>query len=303
MRLDGDLNGRTTEELSVKIAELNVYPVKSLSGISLERATLGVHGLAYDRHWMVVDQVGRFVTQRQIPGMARITVRLEDDWLVLEHPEAQPLAIALARHDGPRLTAYVWDDACQALDEGEEASRWLTAVLGDLRGSALRLVRFDDDHQRPVAARYLQGEAAHTAFADGFPYLIASRASLDALNHELQQKGLVPLPMNRFRPNIVVEGASAFAEDGWREVTASEGHYRFGLRKPCQRCKITTIDQANGIIDVPGEPLQTLIQMKTQPLRPGAYFGQNATLLDGAEQRLAVGDWLEAIPTSLVAEC
>ncbi|QPP50722.1 MULTISPECIES: MOSC domain-containing protein [Halomonadaceae] len=284
----------------MRIAELNLYPVKSLSGISLARATLGERGLAYDRHWMVVDQVGRFVTQRQMPGMARVTVRLEDDWLVLEHPEAQPLAIALARRDQPRLTAYVWDDTCQALDEGEEAGRWLTAVLGDLRGSALRLVRFDDDHRRPVESRYLQGEAAHTAFADGYPFLIASQASLDALNTALQEKGLVPLPMNRFRPNIVVDGAAAFAEDGWREVAATEGHYRFGLRKPCQRCKITTVDQTRGTIDVPGEPLQTLMQMQTQPLRPGAYFGQNATLLDGAEQRIAVGDWLEATP---VAEC
>ncbi|MGR2740580.1 MOSC domain-containing protein [Billgrantia sp. Q4P2] len=278
----------------MRVTELNLYPVKSLRGISLEQATLGVRGLAYDRNWMVVDQVGRFVTQRQMPGMARVTVRLEDDWLVLEHPEAQPLAIELARRDQPRLTAYVWDDACQALDEGEEAANWLTQVLGDLRGSRLRLVRFDDGHRRPVESRYLQGEEAHTAFADGYPFLIASTASLDALNGTLQEKGLVPLPMNRFRPNIVLEGASAFAEDGWSEVLAQDGHYRFGLRKPCQRCKITTIDQSSGTIDVPGEPLQTLIQMKTQPLRPGAYFGQNATLLSGEGVTIAVGDTLHA---------
>ncbi|WP_111412650.1 MOSC domain-containing protein [Billgrantia lactosivorans] len=276
----------------MRIKELNVYPVKSLRGIALEQATLGVRGLAYDRNWMVVDQVGRFVTQRQMPGMARVTVRLEDDWLVLEHPEAQPLAVALARRDQPRLTAYVWDDACPALDEGEEAADWLTGVLGDLRGSRLRLVRFDDGHRRPVEARHLQGEVAHTAFADGYPYLIASQGSLDALNVVLQEKGLIPLPMNRFRPNIVVEGAAAFAEDGWHEVGSVEGHYRLGLRKPCQRCKITTIDQARGTIDVPGEPLQTLIEMKTQPLRPGAYFGQNATLLAGAGESITVGETL-----------
>ncbi|NIC39316.1 MOSC domain-containing protein [Halomonas desiderata] len=278
---------------SVKISKLNVYPVKSLGGIGLEQATLGVRGLAYDRHWMVVDQVGRFVTQRQLPGMARVSVRLESDWLVLEHPEAEPLAIELASRDRPRLTAYVWDDACQALDEGAEASDWLTAVLGDLRGSSLRLVRFDEEHRRPVESRYLQGEEAHTAFADGYPFLIASQASLDALNRNLAQKGLAPLPMNRFRPNIVLEGAPDFAEDCWRELAAQDGRYRFGLRKPCQRCKITTVDQASGTIDIPGEPLQTLIQMKTQPLRPGAYFGQNATLLGGAGERVSVGDELQ----------
>lgn len=277
----------------MKISQLNLYPVKSLGGIRLEAATLDVRGLAYDRNWMVVDQVGRFVTQRQLPGMARVAVRLESDRLVLEHPAAPPLVIALARRDQPRLTAYVWDDACQALDEGEPAAEWLTQVLGDLRGSRLRLVRFDATRQRAVDARYQRGEQAHTAFADGFPFLMASQASLDALNRRLTDKGLAALPMNRFRPNIVIEGAPAFAEDGWDEVAQQAGGYRFGLRKPCQRCKITTVDQASGVIEVPGEPLQTLIEMKPLPL-PGAYFGQNATLLAGAGQTIRLGDALSA---------
>lgn len=278
----------------MKIAALYFYPVKSLAGITAEQAVLGVRGLPYDRQWMVVDMVGRFVTQRQLPAMARVTVRLEEDYLVLEHPEAEPLAIALVRREQPRLTAYVWDDACQALDEGDEAAAWLTRVLGDLRGSPLRLVRFDDEQQRPVESRYLQGETAHTAFADGYPFLIASTSSLEALNQQLVSQGKGALPMNRFRPNIVVEGAPAFAEDGWREVAAEVGAYRFGLRKPCQRCKITTVNQVTGTIEVPGEPLQTLIAMKTQPLRPGAYFGQNSTLLAGEGQLIAVGDELIA---------
>ena len=278
----------------MKIASLHFYPVKSLGGIAIERAELGVRGLPYDRQWMIVDQVGRFVSQRQLPAMARISVRLEEEWLVLEHPEAEPLAIALAWRERPRLTAYIWDDVCQAFDEGEEAMAWLTQVLGDLRGSTLRLVRFDNEQQRPVESRYLQGEAAHTAFADGYPFLIASTASLQALNGSLRQKGLDSLPMNRFRPNIVIEGASAFAEDSWQEVRAKTGSYRFGLRKPCQRCKITTVDQSSGAIEFPGEPLQTLIEMKTQPLRPGAYFGQYTTLIGGEGQLLAVGDELIA---------
>lgn len=277
----------------MKISELNVYPVKSLRGISLDKARLGVRGLDHDRRWMVVDMVGRFVTQRQLPAMARIEVQLESDALVLKHPEAKPLVIELERRDQPRLTVYVWDDACQAFDEGEAASAWLTHVLGDLRGSALRLVRFDDNQQRLVEPRYLQGEKAHTGFADGYPFLVASTASLQALNRSLEQKGLEALPMNRFRPNIVIEDSPAFAEDSWGEVSAQAGHYRFGLRKPCQRCKITTVNQSSGAIEVPGEPLQTLIEMKTQPLRPGAYFGQNATLLAGAGQAIRVGDALD----------
>lgn len=279
----------------MKIASLHFYPVKSLAGIAVEQAVLGVRGLPYDRQWMVVDMVGRFVTQRQLPAMARISVRFEEGYLMLEHPEAEPLAIALTRHEQPRLTAYVWEDACQAFDEGDAAATWLTQVLGDLRGSPLRLVRFDEAQQRPVESRYLQGETAHTAFADGYPFLVASASSLAALNQHLEPQGTGPLPMNRFRPNIVIEGAPAFAEDGWREVAAKVGTYRFGLRKPCQRCKITTVNQATGTIDVPGEPLKTLMAMKAQPLRPGAYFGQNSTLLAGEGQLIAVGDELVAV--------
>ncbi|RCV86565.1 MOSC domain-containing protein [Billgrantia montanilacus] len=275
----------------MRVTELNVYPVKSLRGISLERAVLGERGIAHDRNWMVVDDVGRFVTQRQIPAMARVAVHLECDRLLLEHPEAAPLVIELARSDQPSLTAYVWEDACRALDEGPEASEWLKNVLGDWKGSGLRLVRFAPDERRAVEPFHQQGENAHTAFADGYPFLIASKASLAALNQALQGKGLAPLPMNRFRPNIVVEGAAPFAEDGWSELGSPEG-YRFGIRKPCQRCKITTVDQSTGSIAVPGEPLKTLMELKTQPFRPGAYFGQNATLLAGAEQAIAVGDVL-----------
>ncbi|KAA0011129.1 MOSC domain-containing protein [Billgrantia pellis] len=276
------------------ITQLNVYPVKSLRGISLQQAALGVRGLAFDRHWMIVDDVGRFVTQRQMPAMARITVTLGADRLILEHPDAEPLRIELSRDDQPRLTAYVWESACQALDEGIEAKTWLAGVLGDWRGSGLRLVRFATEERRAVEPYYLQGEEAHIAFADGYPFLIATEASLAALNRTLQAKGLEALPMNRFRPNIVVAGTDAFAEDGWDSLGTADGRYRMGLRKPCQRCKITTVDQARGTIAVPGEPLQTLIEMKTQPRRPGAYFGQNATLLEGAGQTIAVGDALGA---------
>nr|WP_255762539.1 MOSC N-terminal beta barrel domain-containing protein [Halomonas alkalisoli] len=283
--------GKRHGEVDVKISGIHLYPVKSLSGITLERAVLGERGIAHDRNWMVVDDVGRFVTQRQMPAMARIAVRLESDRLLLEHPEVAPLAIELARSDQPSLTAYVWEDACRALDEGPEAAQWLNSVLGDWKGSGLRLVRFAPDERRAIDPFYQQGENAHTAFADGYPFLIASEASLAALNQALQRKGLSPLPMNRFRPNIVVEGAAPFAEDGWSELGSPEG-YRFGIRKPCQRCKITTVDQATGSIAIPGEPLKTLMEMKTQPFRPGAYFGQNATLLEGRDQFISVGDSL-----------
>ncbi|MDW7746988.1 MOSC domain-containing protein [Halomonas sp.] len=278
----------------MKITRLNIYPVKSLGGIPLDQAELGVRGLAHDRQWMVVDDIGRFVTQRQLPHMARIVESLDDEALMLSHPGAVPLRIPLQRDDQPRLPVYVWDDQCQALDEGEEAAAWLGAVLGDYQGSGLRLVRFAPDQRRNVEPHFLApGEQAHTAFADGYPFLVVSEASLAEVNRVLETKGLAPVPMERFRPSIVVDAAEPFAENGWGELSLHEGAVRLGLRKPCQRCKITTVDQATGEIAVPGEPLRTLVQMNTR-LAPGGYFGQNAILLAGEGSTLAVGDELSA---------
>ena len=280
----------------MNITQLNVYPVKSLRGISLDRAEVTERGLAHDRQWMVVDDIGRFVTQRQLPRMARIAVRLSDESLVLEHPEASPLHVPLGREDQPRLPVHVWDDQCQALDEGAEAAEWLGAVLGDFKGSGLRLVRFAPDQRRGVETQFLApGEQAHTAFADGYPFLVVSEASLAEVNRVLQAKGLAPVPMTRFRPSIVVDAAEPFAENGWGELVLQEGAVRLGLRKPCQRCKITTVDQATGQIAVPGEPLGTLVQMNTR-LAPGGYFGQNAILLAGEGRTIAVGEPAASTP-------
>ncbi len=276
----------------MQISALNVYPVKSLGAVPLDAARLTAEGLAWDRRWMVVDDVGRFVTQRQLPAMARIGVALEDGALVLSHPGAAPLRVALAGEGQPRLPVYVWEDRCDALDEGPEAAAWLRTVLGGLRGSGLRLVRFASDRQRRVEPHFLApGETAHTGFADGYPFLVVTTASLAALNRRLAAGGLAPVPMSRFRPNLVVEGAAPFAEDGWREL-AGEG-WRLGLRKPCQRCKITTVDQQSGAIPLPGEPLRTLVAMNRR-FAPGGYFGQNAILLAGDGSRLAVGDIVAA---------
>lgn len=281
----------------MKITQLNIYPVKSLRGITLDRVEIGPWGLVHDRLWMVVDDIGRFVTQRQLPHMARIEVRLEAGALVLEHPEATSLRLPLSRDDQPRLPVYIWDDLCEALDEGPQAAAWLGGVLGDYQGSGLRLVRLAPDHRRRVEPRFLQpGETPHTAFADGYPFLVTTEASLAEVNRRLAGKGLAPVPMARFRPNIVVEGAAPFAEDDWTSLATHDGAVRLGLRKPCQRCKITTVDQATGEIAVPGEPLRTLVEMGTRPA-PGGYFGQNAILLAGEGLTLGLGDTLTLFPT------
>jgi uncharacterized protein len=277
----------------VKITQLTIYPVKSLQGIPLREAQLTAQGLAQDRRWMVVDDVGRFVTQRQLPGMARIGTWLEADALVLTHPGTPPLRVPLECEERERLSVYVWEDRCDALDEGTVAREWLGAVLGDLRGSGLRLVRFDERERRRVEPRFLaEGERAHTGFADGYPFLVATTASLAALNRALEASGGEALPMNRFRPNLVIEGAEPFAEDGWRDI-GGDG-WRLGLRKPCQRCRITTVDQVSGEIRHPGEPLKTLMALKPRLAFQGAFFGQNAILLAGEGQTLRVGDRVTA---------
>lgn len=278
------------------ITQLNTYPVKSLRGITLEEATLAETGLAHDREWMLVDSVGRFVTQRELPAMATISVHLDVGALRLEHPSREPLCVPLG---GPehlskrqRRTVYVWQDSCQALDEGDGASDWLTAVLGDLKGSRLRLVRFAPEYRRAVEADFLGlGEQAHTRFADGYPLLVVNTASLDALNEQLVEQGLDAVPISRFRPSLVVDGEPAFAEVGWTELVAESG-VRLGLRKPCQRCKIITQDQYTGEARVPKEPLRSLVLMNTQPGLRGAFFGQNAIVLGGAGTALRLGERL-----------
>jgi hypothetical protein len=187
----------------------------------------------------------------------------------------------------------VWRDHCQAYDEGDTASQWLTQILGQWQGGDLRLVRFADDFTRPVDPNYMNGDSADTAFSDGYPFLIVSEESLQALNAQLAANGASPVPMTRFRPNIVIRGIEAFGEDRCVTLTASTQAYRFAIRKPCQRCKTTTVDQQTGVISNPKEPLKTLTAMNSYPHLTGAYFGQNATLTSGDKQVISVGDVLQ----------
>jgi len=277
----------------VNISELNVYPVKSLQGITLEHTQLHEHGLAWDRRWMLVDGRQRFVTQRQIPALATVGVALSDDALVLSHPNVEPLAVPLAEPEGNLRLVSVWDDHCKALPESTEVSRWLEAALG-ASASGLSLVRFATDFQRSVEEDFLAGGAAHTYFADGYPFLLTTTGSLAALNEALVAGGHEPVPMSRFRPNVVVESDTPWAEDRWETLAESTGAFQFALRKPCQRCKITTIDQQTAVIQEPAEPLKTLLALNTQPALKGAHFGQNATLLKGDGAVIRVGAALEA---------
>jgi uncharacterized protein len=192
----------------------------------------------------------------------------------------------------PVINVTVWGDTCQAYDEGPEASRWLTDILGEVDGAPLRLVRFAPESIRPVETDSEGQITSVTAFADGYPYLIATEESLSELNLRLMENGADPVTMDRFRANIVIRGAGPFAEDQMDVLSDARGRYSLAVRKPCKRCKVTTVDQHTGEISNPKEPLKTLASMNPFPDLPGAYFGQNAVLLGGNKTMIRVGDKL-----------
>lgn len=275
-----------------EVTGLYVYPVKSMQGIPLEKSELTVRGLKYDRNWMVVDAQGSFVTQRQLPKLATIQIRLMDEQLHFTNSEKHSIAIPLYRKTGKEMNVEVWGDRCEAIDEGDQIAEWLNQTAANEKYGDLRLVKMKDSFQRKVDEEYLKGEDSHTAFADGFPFLITTEESLSELNDHLAQADADPVEMNRFRPNIVIKGLKAFGENRIQELISSDDRFKFGIRKPCKRCKITTIDQKTGEISEPKEPLRTLTKMSTISDQRGAFFGQNATLLFGEGNKIKKGDQL-----------
>ena len=283
------------------VRALFVYPVKSCGAIALDRARLEAKGLPWDRHWMVVDASGRFVSQREITVMARIVPAFVEEGVRLtmagaDAPVDSPLFLPFApRGNEARVRATVWDDTFEALDEGDEAARWFSQALG----APVRLVRFAQDVTRLASKKWTNDEDVPAQFADGFPLLVTSESSLAELNARLAAKGAPPVPMSRFRPNIVVDGGDAFDEDfiDTLSIAAEEG--KKGARemvlrftKPCARCPITTIDQRTGERDGewPAEPLDTLAAFRADPrVDGGLTFGQNAMVVAGAGECLAVG--------------
>lgn len=275
------------------ITQLHIYPVKSLQGISIEQAELTVRGLEYDRNWLVVDESGSFVTQRQLPELATIGVRISDDKLNFFASSDDTCAIPLRNWNRKAVTVKVWGDHCEAFDEGDEISDWLTEKLKRSIDDPLRLLKFNKSVRRNVDKAYLKEEDAHTAFADDFPFLVTSEESLNTLNDRLVNRGEKPVTMDRFRPNIVMKGCEPLQENNISHLSSIDGRYTLGIRKPCKRCKVTTVDQLTGQIAEPKEPLRTLTIMETIPGQQGAYFGQNSTLISGDGEKIKVGDMVE----------
>jgi uncharacterized protein YcbX len=262
------------------ITALNIYPIKSCGGIALTKAQLADTGFEHDRQWLIVQPNGRFVTQREQPRLALLRPVLSADTLSLHAPGYETLEIELA-HGGAGAQVQCWKDQCAAIDAGDIAARWLE----DFLGQPFRLVRFDPSFQRRTDPAWTGEIAAYSQFSDGFPWLLISQASLRDLNSRLE----TPLPMNRFRPNIVVEGLDAFEEDRVAELRI--GSVALRPVKPCTRCAITTTDQQSGQ-RVGDEPLRTLRTYRLDRQLKGVAFGQNVILREGVGEWLKVGDTL-----------
>ena len=246
------------------ISELAIYPVKSMRQVQLKKSPLQFSGLKHDRRWMVVDSNGVMITQRKVARLCLIQPKLIhpeiDCSLTLNAPEMPEIEVRVP--DGPtKRSVKVWDDECNAYDGGDEVANWLSQFL-DIES---RLVFFPDNEIRIVDQTYARPED-QTAFSDGFPILLTSQASLDDLNSRMDEA----IPMARFRPNIVVSGCEAFAEDDWQQLKVGDVTLR--IVKPCGRCIIPSIDIATAARCK--EPIKTLVAYRKRDNE--IFFGQNA---------------------------
>ncbi len=261
--------------MAIVVSQLNVYPVKGLKGVTLDSAFATARGLEHDRRFMVVDPGGHFLSQREFPAMATVWTQIAGDELRLAAPDCDEISLPLSPRSGEPVLATVWDSQCAAIAPSPEADRWLSEALA----RPCRLVYMPDSTRRESKPRRA-GPGHLVGFADGYAHLVISEASLEALNARLAR----PVPMDRFRPNIVVAGCAAFAEDGWTDFEAGAAALR--MAKPCGRCQVTTTDQATGEVTGP-EPLATLSSWRMSP-EFGAQFGMNAVTVRAGPVR--VGD-------------
>jgi uncharacterized protein len=260
------------------VSALHIYPIKSCRGLDLTAVRLDRLGPLYDRRFMLVDETGRFLTQRELPRMALIAPRLGPTALQVSAPEMPMLKVAMSQPGAKRIAIQIWKQHGEAEDAGEHASSWFSQFLE----RRCRLVRLPAGAGRPVDPVFA-GPDARIAFADGFPLLLTTEASLADLNGRLDRA----LPMNRFRPNIVVRGGEPYAEDRWKRIRA--GELSLELCKPCARCVTTTVDQITA--QVGSEPLATLAQYRKRDNK--VLFGQNC--LHSEPGAIRVGDPVEVL--------
>lgn len=274
------------------ISEINIYPIKSLKGISVEFSIVEDRGLRHDRRWMLTDKNNMFFTQREFPRMALIEVGVDDEALYVTADGFGTLEIAHSPETGDRRDVTIWQSVCPGEVYNGVVNEWFSDVLG----TDCQLVHMPDDSRRSISERFDRGGEI-VSFADGYPLLVIGEASLADLNRRIAEthsklpprppngdtppkqggEPFVPLPMNRFRPNIVVSGSEAYAEDNWGRIRVGDAVFRG--TKPCARCVMTTVDQTKGEF-VGKEPLSMLATYrKAQNVIPDRFesLGMSAT--------------------------
>ncbi|MGN7986665.1 MOSC domain-containing protein [Pedobacter sp. 22226] len=262
------------------LSELHIYPIKSLGGISLEKARLEEKGLQYDRRWMLVDEEGTFITQRKYFELALLAVSISDNRLIISHKiqANQSISFDLEEDNGTQIPVVIWNDTTAGVEVNTEVSNWFS----DFLQFKVKLVKMPVAEKRMVDPRYALNDEV-VSFADGYPCLLIGQSSLNGLNEKLQK----PIRMDRFRPNFVFTGGTPHIED--RFDTFSIGGTLFSAVKPCARCVLITIDQQTG--EKGQEPLRTLASYRT--INKKILFGQN--LLHQHPGIISIGDELKVI--------
>lgn len=260
----------------IRLSNLTYYPIKACRGFDVTESRVERMGLADDRRMMVVTLKGEFLTQREHPKLALVTPVLNGGSLMLSAPKVESLRVGL-RKSGRVMPVNIWKSrGVSAIDQGDRAAEWLSSWLG----ASVRLVHFADGFKRRLDPEYAVSDKDHTGFADGYPILIIAEESLRDLNSKLDASS--PLPMNRFRPNLVVKGCEPFAEDTWKRIRI--GEVEMALVKPCPRCVVTTIDKDT--LEKNKEPLKTLNKYRMQ--EGGVMFGMNVIPLGEGELRVGM---------------
>lgn len=269
--------------MKARVVSLHLYPVKGCRGVDLTQAEVEAAGLARegigDREWVVVDDEGEFLSQREHPKMALIEPKFGFAELRIRAPGMLELLVPFAS-EGDVVQARVWDDRVSAVTQGEVADAWFSAYLG----RPARLLRFDPEHTRLANHRYTGRHDAPYRFADAFPFLVTNRASLDDLNARLAQRGHAPVTMARFRPNLVIEGLPAYEEDYVKALRLGELELR--PVKRCARCSVPGVDPASGEADQVVPDLLATYRATDD----GVLFGVNAIVAAGAGHVVRVGD-------------
>ena len=270
---------------NLKLSQLNIYPIKSLGGIGLETSTVTRRGLKHDRRRMLVDEQGEFVSQRSFPVMATLGTEINAEGIEVflktqkDNRISIPFDVEFAESDRVK----VWSAVCKSMIYPKYINEWFSEILGQ----KVRLVYMPGSTHRAADGRYAP-KGQYVSFADGFPFLIIGQRSLEDLNNRMDQ----PLPMNRFRPNMVFTGGEPFVEDSWSDFRV--GDVKFRAVKPCARCQVTTTDQDTGARGK--EPLTTLAEFRAKNNR--ILFGQNVIWLGKEEEEIRVGDTIRLMAAS-----